>query len=96
MISKEEVQHIAKLARLELTEKEVKKMQKDLSAILDYFKILQNAKIKSQNDSVKLKMKTNATRKDEVVGKPASLANNLIQAAPDKKDNYIKVKQILQ
>ena len=41
MISKEEVQHIAKLARLELTETEVEKMQKDLSAILDYFNLLQ-------------------------------------------------------
>ena len=37
MISKEEVEHIAKLARLELTEKEVGKMHKDLTAILDYF-----------------------------------------------------------
>ncbi len=43
MISKEEVEHIAKLARLELTESEVKKMQKDLSAILDYFNLLKKA-----------------------------------------------------
>ena len=42
MISREEVEHIAKLARLELTEVEVKKMQKDLSAILDYFNLLKN------------------------------------------------------
>ena len=43
MISKEEVEHIAKLARLELTEKEVGKMQKDLSAILNYFALLKKA-----------------------------------------------------
>ena len=43
MISKEEVEHIAKLARLELTGKEVEKMQKDLSAILDYFDLLKKA-----------------------------------------------------
>jgi aspartyl/glutamyl-tRNA(Asn/Gln) amidotransferase C subunit len=42
MISKEEVEHIAKLARLELTGKETEKMQKDLSAILDYFILLKN------------------------------------------------------
>ena len=40
MISKDEVKHIAKLARLELTEKEVEKMQKDLSEILGYFDLL--------------------------------------------------------
>ena len=42
MISKDEVRHIAKLARLELTESETAKMQKDLSSILDYFDLLKN------------------------------------------------------
>ena len=45
MISKEEVVRIAKLARLELTETEIEKMQKDLSSILDYFNLLKEAKI---------------------------------------------------
>ena len=40
MISKEEVKHIAKLARLGLTEKEREKMQKELSSILDYIEKL--------------------------------------------------------
>ena len=105
MISKEEVQHIAKLARLELTEKEAEKMQKDLSSILDYFDILKKApKIKTGkrglgstqsglDDSL---IRTNkGIRKDEVVQKPASLANNLIAQAPDRKDGYVKVKSIL-
>lgn len=95
MISKEEVKHIAKLARLELTEKEIEKMQKELSSILDYFKILQNANLKSQNENSKLKVNQNVTRKDEVVSKSSNLANNLIASAPDKKDGYIKVKSIL-
>ena len=43
MISKEEVEHIAKLARLELAPVEIEKMQKDLSAILDYFNLLKKA-----------------------------------------------------
>jgi aspartyl/glutamyl-tRNA(Asn/Gln) amidotransferase C subunit len=98
MISKEEVEHIAKLARLELTENETEKMQKDLSAILDYFNLLKKAKSvkgKTKNQILKLKDSSNATRKDEAVSQPTSVANNLIAAAPDKKDNYIKVKQIL-
>ncbi len=36
MLSKEETQHIAKLARLGLSESEIEKYQKDLSAILDF------------------------------------------------------------
>ena len=96
MISKEEVIRIAKLARLELTEKEVEKMQKDMSAILDYFNVLEKVKtpkIKFSN-SQKLENK-NVVREDKVTEKNSSLANNLIAAAPDKKDGYIKVKSIL-
>ena len=97
MLPKEEIIHIAKLARLELTEQEIEKMQKDLSAILDYFHVLKKAKsdpnlrITSESTNVS----SNATRKDLVVERPASLANNLVQAAPDKKDGYVKVKAIL-
>ena len=40
MITKEQVQHIASLARLKLTEQEIEKFQKDLSSILEYFEVL--------------------------------------------------------
>lgn len=93
MISKEQVEHIAKLARLELTEKEIPKMQKDLSAILDYFNILK----KAPKTKVPVKKTTheNVLRSDKAEAKPASLAGQLVAAAPDKKDDYIKVKAIL-
>jgi len=96
MISKEEVQHIAKLARLELAEEEVKKMQKDLSEILGYFDLLKKAplpaKILSEQN---LGGQVQNLRKDKVLPRDASLAEKLISAAPDKKDDYIKVQAIL-
>ncbi len=115
MISKQEVEHIAKLARLELTPQEVGKMQKDLSSILDYFNILKQAPV---SQTIADRTQTNADkngvrvgqrkvrvsprflrsengRKDLVIERPASLANNLVEAAPDKKDRYVKVKSIL-
>ena len=93
MISKEEVERIAKLARLELTEKEAEKMQKDLSAILDYFNLLKKApKVKIQPASAS--DKATAWRKDEVISSH-DIIDELIAAAPDKKDDYIKVKAIL-
>lgn len=94
MISKEEVQHIAKLARLELTEKEIEKMQKDLSEILDYFNLLKNVpEIKAEQSAQAGNM--GWLRRDEVKPKDAGLAEKLISAAPDKKEGYIKVKAIL-
>ena len=92
MISKEQVQHVAKLARLELTEEEIGKMQKDLSSILDYFDILN--KVKGKPEKMLLKS-DNVVRKDESFPENNNLAGDLILAAPDKKDGYIKVNQIL-
>ena len=93
MISKEEVEHIAKLSRLELTEAETAKMQKDLSSILDYFKLLK--KVGKPKTKKQVKKVENVVREDKVGHKSSSLANNLVGLAPDKKDDYIKVKSIL-
>ena len=99
MISKEEVEHIAKLARLELTEAEVGKMQKDLSAILDYFALLKKApKVKvvdSGKPQISGMIDLRAARKDEMRLRDEGVAEKLVAGAPDKKDGYIKVKTIL-
>ena len=93
MISKEEVKHIAKLARLELTEKETGKMQKDLSAILDYFNLLKKA---PNPEKIKNFISGNKNlRRDETTPRDVTTAEKLIAAAPDKKEGYIKVKSIL-
>jgi len=93
MISKDEVKHIAKLARLELTEKEIEKMQKDMTAILDYFNLLKKAP-KIKDSAVALTKVSTSLRKDEVISSH-DIIDELIAQAPDKKDDYIKVKAIL-
>lgn len=40
MLSEEQVKHVAKLARIKLTDEEVKKFGKQLSGVLDYMEIL--------------------------------------------------------
>ncbi len=99
MISKEEVEKIAKLARLELTEQEIEKMQRDLSEILDYFDLLKKApKPKSNYSNIPRNngiADLNGARKDEVLQRDDAQVQKLIAGFPDKKDDYIKVKTIL-
>jgi len=95
MISKEEVERLAKLARLELTGQEVEKMQKDLSAILDYFNLLKKAPpLRRGSAGQAPKITSGNLRKDEVASNN-DLSEKIITAAPDKKEGYIKVKTIL-
>ena len=95
MISKKEVEHIAKLARLGLTEKEIQKFQRELSKILDYMEKLKEvnvSKVKATSHSIKIE---NIMRSDDASSQPVERVNKLIEAAPEKKKGHIKVKAIL-
>lgn len=94
MLSKEEVQHIAKLARLGLSQEEIGKFQKELSSILDYFEKLKKvnvAKVEPMSHSVSLE---NVSRKDEGIKNPAS--EKILKLVPQTQDGYLKVKSILK
>jgi aspartyl-tRNA(Asn)/glutamyl-tRNA(Gln) amidotransferase subunit C len=93
MISEEEVKHIAKLARLDLTKEETVKMQKDLSSILDYFDLLKSVSVSSGQDLGETK-KVNVFREDKFIEQKREVVEKIISASPDKKDDYIKVKAI--
>jgi len=92
MILKKEVSHIAKLARIDLSDKEIGKFQKELSKILDYFDLLKEAdtsKVELDFHSVGAVM-----RKDEEKPESAELMNNLVKSAPERTKRHIKVKSV--
>lgn len=96
MISKQEVQHIADLARLGLTKKELEKMQKDLSSILDYFNLLKAVDIKDVEPTFhSISNLEVSLRKDEAKKESTKEVDELVAEAPEKEDRYIKVKEIL-
>ncbi len=100
MISKEEVKHIAGLARLQLTEKEVVKMQKELSVILDYFNLLKELETKNAPTFAKEGGKylkdagLPLGRKDLAQKQPSGVVNKLVEASPETKKRFVKVKAI--
>ena len=94
MIKKDDVEHIAKLARLGLTEKEREKMQKELSSILDYIEKLKKVDIsKVQASSHPIKVE-NVMRNDEVRSLKPEVRRKIIEQAPKTKNGYLKVKSI--
>lgn len=94
MIKKEEVKHIAKLARLGLSEKEIEKFQKELSSILDYIEKLEEVDVSGTEATSHPFSAENVMREDEAVEKKNS--RELVDSAPDTKDKYFKVKSILK
>ncbi len=102
MISKKEVQHIAKLARLSLTPKEAKKMEKELSSVLDYIDKLKEINTDDIQPISQITGLKNVIRNDEkyekyeVKKERIKIRNKLLKLAPETKDGYLKVKSIIK
>jgi aspartyl-tRNA(Asn)/glutamyl-tRNA(Gln) amidotransferase subunit C len=93
MLTKEEIVKIAALARIELTESEVEKFQKDLSAVLEYVDALQKVDTTGLEIVSQVTGLENVQRPDVAVS--ADNREEILKNAPEIKDGYYKVKAIL-
>ena len=94
MISKKEVEHIAKLARLGLSEKEIKKFRKELSSILDYVEKLKEVDLTDVEPTFHALKIENILREDKIKEEDIETIKKLIEAFPEKKDTFLKVKSV--
>lgn len=95
MITKKEVQHVAKLARLGITEKEIGKFQNDLSSVLGYIEKLEKVDVSKTEPTTHPLVVENVKRRDEFNGSRI-IKKELLEMAPELKDGYIKVKSVLK
>jgi len=96
MISDKEIKKLAQLARLQLTEKELEKMKKELEQILNYVKKLKEIDEKSLPNFEETSILKNVFREDKPREYKLFDKKVLITLAPEKEDNYFKVKQVIQ
>lgn len=93
MIKKDDVEHMAELARIDLDEKEMESLRDDLSGIIDYIdrlKELDVSEVLPSDDPTLLK---NVTRDDVESG--CEEREELIDDFTEKEKGYLKVRQIL-
>ena len=93
-LNRDEVSHIALLARLGLTEAELDKFKEQLSNILENFEILQQVDTSNVPPTAQSIPLQNIVRDDEVA---ASLPEKEVLAnAPKKDGSYFKVRAVLE
>lgn len=95
IISREEVEHIAELSRIELTETEVEKFAKEISDVLVYVKQLQEVDTSQVDPIAQVTGMTNVFREDVLEDSGEEAKAIISQNYPDSQDGYIRVKQIL-
>lgn len=88
MITKEQVIHVSKLARINLSEQEIEKFEKDLAAILEAFKTLDSVDTEGVKPSFHPIDVRNGMRED-VESRTCDPAE-LLESSKEKEDNYIK------
>jgi aspartyl-tRNA(Asn)/glutamyl-tRNA(Gln) amidotransferase subunit C len=93
-LSREEVEHIAELAKVGLTEEEKALFQEQLSAILEYAEMLQQVDTAAIPPTATVLPLRDVMRPDEV--RPSLTREDALANAPQSEDGCFRVKAILE
>ena len=94
MIDRETVIHVARLARLGLSEQDIETFRTQLSSILQHIAILQEADVSGVSPTAHASRLTNIMRSD--TPQPSYPPEVLLANAPDQEDNCLKVPAVLE
>ncbi|MCM1566206.1 MAG: Asp-tRNA(Asn)/Glu-tRNA(Gln) amidotransferase subunit GatC [Dehalobacter sp. 4CP] len=92
-LSREEVEHVALLARLQLSEEEVELYTEQLNSILGYAEMLQKLNTDQVSPTAHAVQLFNVLREDEV--KLSMSRDKILMNAPDEEDGFFRVPRIV-
>ena len=92
-ITRAEVEHIATLARLELTETEIERLQSDLSQILEYVDQLNELDTTQVVPTAHVMPQEDVFRED--VTRPSLPTEEVLSNAPEVEEGYFRVHAVL-
>ena len=93
-LNRKDVEHVALLSRLELSEKELDKFTGQLDAILEYIDVLNQVDTSAVEPMAHVLEIRNVMRSDEV--QPSLPREAALQNAPDAEDGFFKVPKIVE
>ena len=93
-LSREEVLHIARLARMGITDEEVDTLREQLSDILDNFEVLQQVDTDSVLPTAQSIVLNTITRDDTVSA--SSIPDDILSNAPRREQDYFKIHAVLE
>jgi len=93
-ITRREVEHVARLARLGLSEEEIERMRAQLDAILNYVDKLNELETREVPPTSHAIPMTNVFREDAV--RPCLSQEEALANAPDRAEAFFRVPRILE
>ena len=92
MLTKEEVEHVARLARLRLSDLEKEQYSQQLSSILAYVEKLQEIDTTNVEPTSQVTGLINVMREDQI--EDSDISKELIDVAPNKENGYIEIPKV--
>jgi aspartyl-tRNA(Asn)/glutamyl-tRNA(Gln) amidotransferase subunit C len=93
-LNREEVLHIARLARIALTEEEITRFSDQLSNLLEHFQVLQEVNTDNVPPTANPVDLRSVMREDIVV--PSLPPEDVLANAPRQEDDFFRVKPVLE
>jgi aspartyl/glutamyl-tRNA(Asn/Gln) amidotransferase C subunit len=94
MITTQDIEKLAALSRLKIDDKEKEGLAKDIGAILSYVDQLKKVTASRSGERI-VGVTKNVLREDVVSHIPGSYTEDLLNLAPKKDGQFVKVKKIL-
>jgi aspartyl-tRNA(Asn)/glutamyl-tRNA(Gln) amidotransferase subunit C len=93
-LTREEVLHIARLARIALTEEEITRLSGQLSSLLENFQVLQEVNTDNVPPTAQSVELRSVMREDTV--QPSLSPEDVLLNAPRQEEGYIRVRAVLE
>ena len=93
-LSREEIEHVALLGRLKLTEEEIERFTGQLNTILGHFEALQEADTSRIAGTTHVVPMVNVMRED--VKRPCFTPDEALSNAPERVDDLFKVPRVVE
>ena len=92
-ISKEQIMHIANLASLNLSDKEIEKYTEDMKEILEFANMINNVNTDGMDETIGANANSNVFRKDEV--KDFENKELLLKNAPSQDEGMFRIPKVI-
>jgi aspartyl-tRNA(Asn)/glutamyl-tRNA(Gln) amidotransferase subunit C len=93
-LSPEKIEHIAKLARLKLSEEEKEQYAEELSVVLDYIEKLQEVDTTDVEPTAQVTGLENVVREDKAKEVSKEKRKHLIKEFPQREGRMLKVQEV--
>lgn len=95
MITKEDIQNLAELARIEVGEREIERFRSSIEDILGYVSEVRTVSGEEVSNTLSEGALRNVFREDAEPHEAGQYTEGVLKNAPDKENGYLKVKKIL-